>query len=815
MLMPMSAPRDLRTVARQLVRARGYAATAIVTLALSIGAATLMVSAAQAVLLRPLPIVAPGQLLVAWGSNPAVTAGVIELSYLDIADLARESRTLVRAAAVSSSAWPTVLDGIGEPAKLAAAGVSGSFFDTLGARAQFGRTIGVDDDRPGAPAVVVISHDLWAARFGSDPSVVDRTITLDGQPTRVVGVMPTGFDFPRGTDLWTSAAPVLASAAEAWNTPALRSVGVFYLVGRRRDGVTPAAALSDLSSAAERLPRKAGDVGYTVVAQSFERFLYGAAQPALLVSIAAVVVLLVIACANVSGLMLTRAAHAARESAVRLALGASRRQVSGPWILEAVLIAGVGGVLGWMVARWGMRALVALVPAGVPGLAEATLDERTALASLLIVGGAAALCALAPARLAGRTYPAEALADVGRSVTAHRSTRARAALQVIQTALAVVLLVSAGLVVRSFDALTAIDLGFDPAGTLSLTAEPRLEARPANAWMQDLVARVSAIPGVEAAGAVYLRPLALGPIGQGALVTLEGQPETPDAARANPVLNYQVATPGYFAAMRIPVVRGRDFGATDTAQSPRVAIVSEGTAARLWPGQDPIGRRLRTSTFERGTGRTAWREVVGVVRDVRYRGLTEVQFDMYDPAAQTPIAASDLILRTQGSPLSLVAAVHREARALDPRVLISRVATLDAIVAEARAPWRFVAWILAVFAGLAFGLSTVGLASLVALDVVNRHRELAIRSALGAGRGAIVGGVLQVAHRRVAAGAVAGLALSALGTRALRGLLVGVEAIDWPIFASVVLLVAAVTLVASYLPARRAASVDLLALLRE
>jgi predicted permease len=489
--------------------------------------------------------------------------------------------------------------------------------------------------------------------------------------------------------------------------------------------------------------------------------------------------------------------------------------VAGPWIAEALLIAGAGGVLGWIAARWGLRALVALVPAGVPGLGEATLDARTALASLLIVGGAGVLCSIAPARLARRTDATDALAEGGRAVTAHRSHRARALLQVVQTALAVVLLVSAGLVVRSFNKLTAIDLGFDPSDTLTLSVEPRLDARPANVWMRDLLSRISTIPGVDATGAVYLRPLALGPIGQGILVTLDGQPETPDAARANPILNYQAATPGYFAAMRIPVVRGRDFSEADTAESPRVAIVSESTAARLWPGQEPIGKRLRTSTFEPGTGLTAWREVVGVVRDVRYRGLTEVQFDFYDPAAQTPTATSDVVVRTHGAPLSVLAAVEREARALDPRVIISRVSTLEEIVAHARAPWRFVAWVLTVFAVLAFVLSTVGLAGLVALDITSRRRELAIRSALGASHAAIVSGVLRAAHVRTVAGVAAGLVLAALGTRALGGLLVGVPAVDWPTYAGVIGAVTIVTLVASYLPASRVASLDPLAVLRD
>ena len=798
---------DLRIAVRQLRRAPGYTAATVATLALAIGATTVIASAVQAVLLRPLPIADPARLVVSWGSNPSLTSGVIELSYLDVAGIGQDSRSLIRTAAVASSAWPTVLDGAGDPVKLAAAGVSGTFFDTLGAGAARGRTIGSDDDQPGAAAVVVISHELWEGRFGSDPAIVDRTITLDGESARVVGVMPAGFDFPRGTDLWTAAVPVLASASEGWKTNALRTVGVFYLVGRLREGVSADAAEAEISGIARRLQQDASSAPFDMVATPFNEFFHGAARPALWAALAAVGVLLMIACANVSGLMLTRASLFARDSAVRLALGASRTAIARQWAAEAMLIAIAGGALGWIASAWAMQGVIALAPDGVAGLKDAALNRWVGAVTLLVVSGAAALCALAPIREARAVSPVETLAEGGRTATARRSLTTRATLQVVQTALAVMLLLSAGLVVRSFAALASLDLGFTPEGVLTMSVEPRVDARPPNEWMRDLIERVSALPGVENAGAVYLRPLALGPIGQGTVVTLEGQPETPEAARANPLLNYQVATPGYFDAMRIAVTRGRGFSANDTATSPRVTVVSESTARRLWPGQDPIGKRLRTSTFERGTGRQAWREVVGVVSDVRYRGLNDVQLDMYDPATQTPMPAPDLVVRTRTAPLTLLPAIEREARTLDPRVIVSRVETLDTIVSRARAPWRFSAWIFTVFALLALLLSTVGLAGLVALDVTSRRHEFAIRSALGAGAHAIVGGVLAMALTRAAAGIVIGVGLMLGATRALRALLFGVTAGDWPTYAFVLAVVGIVTLIALVL-AGAARSVD-------
>ena len=716
---------------------------------------------------------------------------------------------------MSSSPWPTVLDGAGDaPVKLAAAGVSGTFFDTLGASAARGRTIAAGDDQPGAEAAVVISHELWNGRFGADAAIVDRTISLDGEPARVIGVMPAGFDFPRGTDVWTAAVPVLASASEGWKADALRTVGVFYLVGRLRDGASVAAAEAEISGIARHLQQNAAGPPFDLVATPFNDFFYGPARPALWAALAAVSVLLAIACANVSGLMLTRVSLFARDSAVRLALGASRAAVARQWAAEAMLIAAAGGALGWIASAWAMHGLVALAPEGVPSLRDAALNHWAGVVTLAVVSGAAALCALAPIRESRAVSPVETLADGGRTATTRRSLATRATLQVVQTALAVMLLLSAGLVVRSFAALGALDLGFDADGVLTMSVEPRVDARPPNEWMRDLLERVSSLPGVEEAGAVYLRPLALGPIGQGTLVTLEGQPDTPAAGRANPLLNYQVATPGYFDAMRIRVTRGRGFTADDSATSPRVTVVSESAAARLWPGQNPIGQRLRTSTFERGTGRQAWREVIGVVSDVRYRGLNDVQLDMYDPATQTPMPAPDLIVRTRTAPLSLLPAIEREARTLDARVIISRVETLDAIVSRARAPWRFSAWIFSVFALLALLLSTVGLGGLVALDVTSRRHEFAIRLALGGGARAIVSGVLATALARAAAGIAIGVGLMLGASRGLEALLFGVTASDWPTYVVVLALVGIVTLVATYLPARHAASADPVALLR-
>jgi putative ABC transport system permease protein len=322
------------------------------------------------------------------------------------------------------------------------------------------------------------------------------------------------------------------------------------------------------------------------------------------------------------------------------------------------------------------------------------------------------------------------------------------------------------------------------------------------------------LPDVEAAGAVYLRPLALGPIEQEAGVILEGQPETRQAERQNPTLNYQVATPGYFAAMRIAIRNGRPFDGYDTPGSTRVVLVSETAARRLWPGQDPIGKRLSLPTFKPDGPPKAWRTVVGVVSDVRYRGIDDVRLDVYDAALQSSTAATDIVVRTSGDTRRAAAAVQAEARRLDPRVVVDRVTTMDAIVSRAVAPWRFGVWMFTVFAALALVLASVGLFSLVSLDVAQRRREFAIRLALGARRGDIVRPVLALAGERVLAGVVLGLLVSLAATRAIGSMLFGVRGLDATTYAAVVALLVAVVAVAAYLPARRAASVDPMTLLR-
>jgi predicted permease len=530
---------------------------------------------------------------------------------------------------------------------------------------------------------------------------------------------------------------------------------------------------------------------------------------------------LLIACANVSGLMLTRVSLRNRDDAVRMAIGGTRAAIARLWVAETVWLTAIGGALGLLICQWLIGTIIALAPEGIPRMDEVAIDWTVAAFSILTVAIATLLCAAAPVRHAGAVNLIESLNDGSRTVAGGRSYRTRSSLLVVQIGLAVVLLIAAGLVVQSFNALQRLDLGFTREAVLRLKVEPRTESMPVNTWMGELLTRVRQLPQVAAAGAVYLTPMELGSIGQGTWALAEGQPETPQQASSNPIVNYQSATPGYFTTMNIPLLRGRMFGEQDRATSPRVALISESTAAAFFPGQDPVGKRIKAASFhddDRDPG-GAWRTVIGVVGNVRYKGLHEVQLDMYDPPSQTTDGTTtSLVVRLkpgeEGNALSVAAAIQTQARQQDPRALVSGIMMLDAVVNREIAPWRFSAWVFALFAVLAFALATLGLFSLVSLDVANRRREFAIRMAVGATSAHIVGGVFRAAGRRAAMGVAAGLVAAVFATRALQNLLFGVSLVDATTYATVILLVIVVVTCASYLPARRAASTNLLALLR-
>ena len=804
--------RDFRYAFRYLWKSPGFTAAAVLTLAVAIGANSAIFSAVYAVLLRPLPIADASRLVMVWDSDPSASLPVIELSYRQFERWAAAGRVFERAAAVGASTWPTVLERNGESTRLSLAGVSGSFFETFGTVPLLGRGLRPDDEVRGAPRVVVLSHSVWTRLFGSDPDVIGRMVTLD-EPHTVVGVMRDGFDLPRGTDVWVPVAPVLAASGDTWNTNALENVGVLFVVGRLRDGITPAVAAQDLGVVTA--PNTPGRFGTVAVAKPFIEYFFGPVRQALFALFVAVGLLLLIACANVSGLMLTRVSSRRAENAVRLALGATGGALGKQWALETMLLFAAGGLLGLGLGMVMTRAIVALAPPDVPRLASVTFSLPVALFTLAATVLTAVVCGVVSIRHASAARLTDALNSV-RSTRSKRVLRARSALVVLQVAFSLAIIVTAVLVVRSFTNLRRIDLGFVPERVLSMSVEPRGVA-PAriNDWVRDLTERLGALPGVEAAGGVYLRPLALGPIGQETWVLLEGQPNDAATKRRSPTLNYQVATPGYFSAMRIPLERGRLFTAEDRSGQTRVALVGASAARRLWPGRDPIGQRLMMPSFIPGDRVPIWRTVVGVVSDVRYRGLDDVRLDVYDAAAQAATGATDLVIRTSGDALRLAAAVQAEARRMDAKVVIDRVSTMEAIVGKEIAPWRFSVWVLSLFGTLAFVLAGLGLFGLVSLDVAERRREFAIRMALGAQRRDVIRSAVSVAGWRVTAGLLLGFGAAAAIGRAIRAMLFGVTPLDAGSYIAATAVVLFVVTLASFIPARRASRVEPLLLLRD
>jgi predicted permease len=811
----MSLLADVRHTIRHLRQAPGFTLATALTFAVAIGSNSAIFSAVNTVLLRPLPVTAAERLAVIWQTDRGGQA-VIELTHRHRREWMESSSTFTQSALMGSHNWSAVLEGRGEPTRVWFNGVSGTFFDTLGVPPLLGRTLRPDDDVPNGPAVAVLSHGTWVRRFGSDPRIVGSRLMLDGMAVEVVGVMPPGADFPRGAEFWVPIVPLLASGTPPDMT-ALNTLGVFYVVGRLRPGLSMDSVRAEVDATEARLDgSNPGRLkwGTATVVTPFVDYVFGPVRPALRVLWAAVVVLLLIACANVSGLLLTRVARKRNELSVRLALGATRFAISRQWLTEILVVAFIGGSLGLVMAYWLARGIVSLAPDDLPRVSEISVNAPVALFTLGAIVAVAVICAIVPLLHVGRASVTAALA-ASRATEGLSALRARSTLLVVQIGLSIVLMVAAGLVLRSFRALTQADLGFQATNVLSATIQPRAAQVP-NAWIDTFLRRIRTVPGVEAAGAVYLRPLMLGPIGQGVRVRLEEQPETREAADSNPTLNHQIASTGYFEAMKIRLLAGRFFESRDTRDAERVAIVGESTARRLWPGQEAIGKRIWMASFTPGGPPQMWRTVVGVVSDVRYRSLHEVQLDVYDAAMQTGRPADNIVVRTSVDPLAVASSIRSIARELDaadrqvagPTAIVDEVTTLDAVVARAEAPWRLTMWLFILFAGLAFGLSALGLFALVALDVAQRQREFAIRSALGATRRAIVRGVLVRAGWRVGAGAAVGLVVALSAGRFMRGVLYGVAPADaWTYVVALTLLVAATT-IAAFLPARRAGRIE-------
>jgi putative ABC transport system permease protein len=794
---------DLRYALRTLRRSPGFALVAVLTLAVGIGLNTAIFSVVNGVLLRPLPFRDPDRLVRLHHVHPEKAPAGGAFSPQDLDDLRAASTGFESLAAYLHQPGETAvnLTGGGEPRSVQAAYVSREFFPLLGVGAARGRTLRPDENVPGADRVAVLSDRFWRGRFNADPALLGKTVTLEGEPFTVVGVMPSDFAFPgREAEVWL---PISLIGED--DIPSERGLRWMEVVGRLRPGTTRESALGAVNAVLRRLAAEHADTNEGWSAARMETLrdaIVGPVRPALLVLLGTVVLVLLVACANLANLLLARASAREREVAVRTALGAGRGRLVRQLLTESLVLSLLGGALGVALAVAGVRALLALSAGTIPRPDEVGVDGRVAAFALLLSLVTAALFGLVPAVRAARTATAETLRDGGRGGSERRGGRTRTALVLGQTAAAMVLLVGAGLLVNSFWRLVTVDPGFRAEKVLMASLDiptERYDTRDRkNGYRNELIRRVGEIPGVVAVGAAKTQPLRGG--GEPYEFTIPGR-GGPDAVMS-PASGTMIVSPGYFAALGIPVVRGRVFGPRDDAAgAPRVLVVSQATARRYWPGADPVGERvmLEETPFT----------VIGVVGDVRSEGLAaEPQPTVYFPFAIAPRSGTQLFIRTTGDPQAVAAAVRRAIHAADPLQPIAEIRTLRSAMADTVAQPRFFTILLSLFGTVAVFLAALGLYGVVAYSVARRTTEIGIRMALGARRGEVVAMVVRRSAWPTAVGIVAGAAAALVMSRWMASMLFQVRPADPATFAAAALLLALVTLLASWIPARRAASIE-------
>jgi putative ABC transport system permease protein len=794
--------RDLRYGARVLLKSPGFTLVAVLALALGIGANSAIFSVVNAVLLRPLPYSEPDRLVRVGGTSKTELIGTF--SPPDFFDW-RARNTVFEGMAAYDASSPSLTGG-GEPERLNAARVSPGFFSLLRTPPALGREFLPQEEQRGQHRVAVLSHALWQRRFGGDPLVVGRKIELSGEGFEVVGVMPADFEPPQfaGLDaeppsIWVPFAPDLSQ----WGRDG-RSVDA--CIARLKPTATVEQARSEMEAIAlglqEQYPKTNSRAGVRL--DSLREQLVGGARRALLVFIAAVGFVLLIACANVANMLLARAATRRKEIAIRTALGASRARVARQLLTESVLLAMAGGGLGLLLALWANEFLLALSAGALPRVEHVALDWRVVFFTLLVSVATGLVFGLAPALSASKTDLTESLKEGGRAGAAGLRSRARSALVVSEVALSLVLLVAAGLLVKSFWRLQQVSPGFDPDGVLTMNVFlPGLrypeEAQHA-VFFERVLERVKALPGVRHAGATSNLPVS-GNYDR-LPIYVEGQPP-PAGGEAAEAERYMVSD-DYFRALGVPVLAGRGFGADDSPGKQPVVVVGEAVARASWPAGDAVGRRIKLGDTE-----NPWLTVVGVAGDVRHYGPdTPANFQVYLPHRQSPSQAMTLVVRSAGDPEALAAAVRGAVWSVDKDQPVYDVKTMRQLLSASTAARRFNMLLIGVFASVALALAVVGIYGVMSYTVEQRTREIGVRVALGAGARDIYRLIVGRGMATAGLGVGVGLAASFAATRAMKSLLFGVEASDPVIFASVALLLSAVALLACYLPARRAARVD-------
>jgi len=809
---------DLRYGARMLLKNPGFTLIAVLTLALGIGANAAIFSVINGVLLRPLAFLDPERLFMLWTDNPSWRLGFHEIpaTPADLPEWRATATSFEQIAAFQTN--PADLSDGGGPERVGGVDVSANLLPLLGVQPLLGRHLSAEEEQPGRDRVAIISYALWQRRFGGDAEILGKTITVNRVPRMIVGVMPEGFHFPGATemprvynlpekaDLWTP----LARDAKFWEKRMQRGL---IVIGRLKAGVTQAKAQTEMDSLAARQARDYPQTheGWRVWLTPLFNQVVGQTRTPLLVLLGAVGFLLLIACANIASLLLARAAARRREMAVRSAIGAGRARIIRQLLTESLLLAALGGSLGLLLGYWGLDVLLSFIPPTAPRLQDISLDTHVLLFTALISILTGVLFGLVPAWQASKAPLAEALKDAGRTNSAGRGIRSHSLLVTAEVALAAVLLVGAVLMLQSFQRLLAVDPGFKPEGVATFEVSMPRAGYPDGGrraqFVEQARSRLSSLPGVRAVGAISNLPL--GDYESVTSIAIEGAEPAPPGKE--PLAENRVITPGYFEAMGMSLVSGRDFDATDGAGKPLVAIVNETLVRQFFPEGDAVGKRIKWVLSDKD-----WRTIVGVVRDVR--GFTleaQARPQLYHPHAQSPYDVMAMAVRADATALpSLRSAIQQEFKQLDAALPVANFRTMPELMAKATARPRFITLLLGLFAAAALMLTVIGLYGVVAYGVNQRTREIGIRIALGAQRqnvvALVIGQGLQPALVGVGIGMVSAFALM----RVLAGQLYEIKPTDPATFCIVALGLLFVSLVACYIPARRATKVDPMIALR-
>jgi putative ABC transport system permease protein len=799
---------DLRYGVRMLLKSPGFTFVAVISLALGIGANTAIFSVVNGLLLRPLPYPEAEQIVDVWHTPPQESfPGMTRFSVspANYVDWKAQAQSFEQMAIFQDNGFS--LSSGDEPVSVIGAAVSSEFFSVLRTQPKQGRAFLPEEEQVGRNQVVILGYELWQRAFGGNPQLLGQTLKLNSQSYTVIGIMPSGFQFPPDVDLWV---PL------AWDEKerATRSIHDYVVMARLKADATVAQAQTEMSLISSRLEQQypEDNKGWGAVVIPLQEDMIGDIRPALLVLFCAVGFVLLIACANVANLMLARGANRQKEIAIRIALGAGRSRIIGQLLTESLLISITGGLLGLLLAGWGSQLLVQLSANTLPSTGDIGIDRWTLGFTLLISFAAGIIAGIAPALQFSADNTTETLKQgTGRTGGSSVKQSTRKVLVICEVALSLVLLIGAGLMIRSFWKLQQVDPGFDTSNTLTMnlgtsavrSPEPYQQA----AFFDRVLEAVSAVPGVVSVGATTTLPLA----GQGSTqpFTIEGQPE-PEVAKQPMALTRYIST-DYFQVQGIPLRQGRFFSEKDRDNSPQVIIISEAMARQFWPGENPIGKRM-TPSFHLRQGP---REVIGVVGDIKGLGLdADVAATMYMPYRQTPRPFMRLVARTATAPQNFIQSISKAIYAVDKEQAVSNVRTMEQVLAASTSGRRFNMTLLMVFAGLALVLATIGVYGVMNYSVTLRQRELGIRLALGAQTGDVLRLVIGQGLMLTLTGIGLGLAAAYGLTRLMSGLLYGVTATDFVTFMGVAGMLTIVGLLASYLPARRATKVDPMIALR-